>query len=190
MDIEELIARWDERRKEDQEKFQRYFPESDDLLAVVLRGHLLVEGYLDRLNRHCFHYPQYYDQAGLSFVKKLLIAKAQVLVPHSDREGFFDAIAKLNELRNDLAHHLESSRLEEKVAGFLGAVKAWYPKDGPIPEHIQKEKPIEKQTGRAIAFILGQMEVLDMVVEFMEKSRTYGSKGSEPGNAPDAFGAR
>ena len=92
MNIEELLAKWDAQKVEDLDKFKRCFPESDDLLAIVLRGHLLVEEYIDRLNRHCFHYPEYYDQAKFNFIRKLLIAKAQVLVPHANRDTFFDAI--------------------------------------------------------------------------------------------------
>jgi hypothetical protein len=79
MDVHALIASWEARREETEARFRRHFPDSDDVLAIVLRSHLLVEEFLDRLNRHCLQFPEYYDQARLSFSKKLLIARAQVL---------------------------------------------------------------------------------------------------------------
>jgi len=106
MDVDALIGSWKARREETEKRFREHFPELDDMLAIVLRGHLLVEEFLDRLNRHCFHYPEYYDRAGLNFHRKLMIARAQVLVPHSNPDHFFDPIAKLNELR---CAHLRSA---------------------------------------------------------------------------------
>ena len=179
MNINELFTRWHARSLEDEEKFKRCFPETDDLLAIVLRGHLLVEEYIDRLNRHCFHYPEYYEQANFSFIKKLLLAKAQVLLPHPDRDGFFGTIEKLNELRNNLAHNLESPKIEDKILGFLAVAEGMYPKDNQIKEQLGEECTIEKRTRNAISFILGQLHVLDMVVEFMEKSRIYRADNSE-----------
>ncbi len=173
MNIEELIARWDTQREEDREKFKKHFPDSDDLLAIVLRGHLLVEEFLDRLNRHCFHFSEYYDQANLRFSKKLLIARAQVLVPHSNPDAFFNGIMKLNELRNNLAHNLDSMKLKNKLTEFLDAMESTYSKEV-ITDHNPKNKTIEVRVRFAVWYLLGQLEVLDNVVEFMEKSRHYG----------------
>ncbi len=175
MKIEELIAKWDVQKAEDYEKFKRCFPETDDLLAIVLRGHLLAEEYIDRINRHCFHYPEYYDQAKFNFYRKLLIAKAQVFVPHFDRDTFFKPIEILNDLRNNMAHILESPRIEDKILNFLTAVECMYSKDSRIIESLGADCSIEKRTRAAICFILGQLNVLDIVVEFMEKSRVYGA---------------
>jgi len=75
MNVDELIAKWNVQREKDQEKFDSLFPDTDDILAIVLRGHLMVEGYIDRLNRHCFHNPEYYDQANHAPVVKLAHAQ-------------------------------------------------------------------------------------------------------------------
>jgi len=173
MNVEELIARWHNQREENRERFKKYFPDFDDLLAIVLRGHLLVEEFLDRLNRHCFHSPKYYDQANLQFSKKLLIARAQVLIPHLKPDAFFNGIMKLNELRNNLAHNLDSMKLKNKLTEFLNAVESDYTEE--LITHLSKEdEAIEVRVRFAISYLLGQLEILDNVVEFMEKSRHYG----------------
>jgi hypothetical protein len=177
MNIDDLIAKWGTRRIEDEDKFRRCFPESDDLVATVLRGHLLVEEYIDRLNRHCFHFPEHYDSAQLRFKQKLQIAKAQILLPHKNPDEFYSVIELLNELRNNLAHNLESPKLENKITNFLVIAEGMYPEDSQI--NIEPDDKIVRKTGKAISFILGQLHVLDNVVEFMEKSRTYGGKGLE-----------
>jgi len=182
MDVNELLKNWHDRRAEDYERFKRCFPESDDLLAIVLRGHLLVEEHIDRLNRHCLNYPEYYDQAKFNFGKKLLLAKALILVPYADRDEFFGPIERLNELRNNLAHNLESAKLKNKILEFIAAVekeRKAVEKESKIKEESEGEFTIEKRTRNAIAFILGQMVVLDIVVEFMEKSRAYGANNKE-----------
>ncbi|MHC1724412.1 MAG: hypothetical protein AB9866_00010 [Syntrophobacteraceae bacterium] len=159
MDVQEMIDRWHARRIEDSEKFNKHFPASDDLLAIVLRGHLLVEDFLERLNRHCFHFPKYYDQAYLQFSKKLLIARAQVLLPHANPDSFFDGITKLNELRNSLAHNLESPKLNHKITVFLNTIEADYSVEL-IADHARENRTIEVRLRSAISFILGQMAVL------------------------------
>ena len=173
MDVEKLISEWEVKREEYQKRFQKHFPDSDDLLAIVLRGHLFTEEFLDKLNRHCFHFPDYYDQANLSYQKKLLIAQAQVLDPNP--KFIFTALTKLNELRNNLAHNLDSPRLKGKLHDFLNLVESKFSEN--IGNHFDfKNETLEKRASRAICFVLGQMEVLDNLIEFMEKSRKYGGK--------------
>jgi len=174
MNVEELIAKWDIQRKKDEEQFQSLFPESDDIVAIVLRGHLMVEEYIDRLNRHCFHYSKFYDQAKLPFSKKLLIAQAQILVPHDNPNSFFDCHKKLNELRNNLAHNLESPKLPNKITEFLDLVEINY-LDRITENDDFRNESLEKRLRMAISYLLGQLSVMDNVVEFMEKSRHYGS---------------
>jgi len=173
MDVNELIKKWHEKREVDAEKFNRCFPESDDLLAIVLRGHLFVEEYIDRLNRHYFHYVEYYDKANFNFYKKLLLAKAFLLLPHPNREMFFSPIENFNDLRNDLAHRLESHNLNNKIMRFLSAVEQRYSKEL-LEKFPLGDTSIEKRMRNAISYILGELDILDNVIEFMEKSRVYG----------------
>ena len=112
-----------------------------------------------------------------------MIARAQVLVPHRKPDSFFDGIKKLNELRNSLAHNLESPKLKNKTNYFLNAVESEYSEE--LIEHRSREnKAIEARIRSAISFILGQLDIMDNVVEFMEKFRHYGDTSGEPVGPP------
>jgi len=178
MTIDKFREKMESRRKENAERFQKHFPDTDDLLAIVLRGHLLIEGFVDNLNRHCFHYPEFYDKANLSFSKKILIARAQVLVPVKDTDAFFKAIEKLNSIRNSLAHNLEAPNLNAKVSNFIDTVESAHSKE--TGEAFKDSKgSVEKRLKGAIAFLLGQLGIMDLVVEYMESTREYGARDSE-----------
>ena len=175
MDVNELIIKWHEKRKENAERFKRCFPESDDLMVIVLRGHLLVEEYIDNLNKHYFHYPKYYYKANFNFYNKLLLAKSLWLLPFPDRDMFFKPFEMLNSIRNDLAHNLESQNLNDKLLCFLSVVEKEYPKEL-LELYPIENSNVEKRARNAISSILGQLDVLDNVIEYMERTRVYGGK--------------
>lgn len=179
MNIDTLIASWEDKRTANAENFKKHFGKSDDLLAIVLRGHLLIEGFLDELNRHCFHSRSFYDEAHLTFHKKLLIARAQIIEPGP---SIFQAVKALNELRNNLAHNLESQKLTEQLERFLADVEPRYSEELSAG-YSCLEFTLEERVQSAIAFILGTLQILDHVVEFMENSRSYGGGDSKQGDA-------
>jgi len=170
MAIEDLIKDWESKRDLFEEKFESHFKHAEDMVAVTLKGHLLAEEFLDNINRHCFHFPEYYDQADLTFGRKLLIAQAQVLAPDS---SIFERIKKLNVLRNDLAHNLQSEKLSQKMNLFFEAVEAKYSPNFQGQFDLNKETDL-KRIKMAISFILGELQLLDNIVEVMERSRDYG----------------
>lgn len=173
MDIDELIAGWKEKQRVSEKNFEQYFSPNDDLLAIVLRGHLLIEGVIDDLNRHCFHFPEFYDEANLTFHKKLLMAQAQVIEPGP---SIFPAIRILNELRNNLAHNLDSPKKEPKILAFLELIEPRFSEElvEGLEKHGDPNPSLEKRVQGAISFVLGNLQVLDNLIEFMEKSRQYG----------------
>jgi hypothetical protein len=89
----------------------------DELLDVVLRGHLHVEQLLLSMIEHWASSPRYVTEARLSFGQKLSIARAFNL--HHPNEPIWNALAALNSLRNDLAHRLTSDQREKKIAAFI-----------------------------------------------------------------------
>ncbi|MEO5716795.1 MAG: hypothetical protein ABIT37_25170 [Luteolibacter sp.] len=183
MDVKTLFTDWDARQEIFEKRFNEHFPKSDDLLTTVLKGHLLVEELLDTINRHCFHFPKYYDEANLPFSKKILIARAQVLVPNP--EFLFGALIALNELRNNLAHNLDSPAQISKIQRFVTFVEKRYSQ-----EHLEGfnplEFPIERRVGSALSYLLGTLGVLDNFVEFMEKMRQYGPSEAEQTSPPSS----
>jgi len=183
LSIEAQIKRWEAQREEDEKRFLVHFPETDDMLAVVLRGHLLVEEYLDRLNRLSVRYPECYDRAGCRFYAKLNIARAQVIIPVPDRDRFFGTIQELNTLRNSLAHNLEDSKLRPKVKTFVESVEDWYHPDSPV---LQKatENTLVSRLRCSISFVIGLMQTACPVVEILEKSSANGATSDIMSRAP------
>ncbi len=94
----------------------------NDLDLVILKGHLLIEERLDSILMFEFD-PDSFDlkKINLRFFQKLLLSKA---VCHKFGEkpmanSLWDGIQKLNSLRNELAHNLETVRFEKKLDAVL-----------------------------------------------------------------------
>ena len=88
---------------------------------ILLRGHLLVEeqlrGYVDRKLTN----PRKFKHKWFSFAKILMLCSA--LTSPSVKSWAFDAADKLNGARNEIAHELESTKLDSKIEIFVGAVE-------------------------------------------------------------------
>ena len=88
---------------------------------ILLKGHLLVEellrGYIDRKlpNPAAFKHEQFL------FAKVLMLCRS--LTPPKVKSWAFDAAKKLNDVRNEVAHELESPDLQSKLEGFVGLVE-------------------------------------------------------------------
>jgi len=90
------------------EYFMKYLPMTDDIIVIVLKGHLIIEEILNEiLKSHCHDYSSIGD-ANLTFYQKVHVAKA--LMSAGFNEISFPAILLLNRLRNDLAHNLDSKK--------------------------------------------------------------------------------
>lgn len=88
---------------------------------ILLKGHLLIEeqlrGYIDRKlpNPGAFKHDQFL------FAKVLMLCRA--LTPPKEKSWAFDAAKKLNDVRNEVAHELESPELQGKQEGFVSLVE-------------------------------------------------------------------
>ncbi len=101
--------------------FMKYLPQTDDVIVIVLKGHLIVEEILNEiLKSHCQNYASIYE-ANLSFYQKAHVAKA--LLSGFD-EFVFPAIFLLNRLRNDLAHNLDSRKRDSLIESFIKESKS------------------------------------------------------------------
>ena len=105
-------------------------PCGDDLILLTLKGHLIIENLLEMnltrlLDIDCL--PEGKDNPNLEFSQKLKLVQAVVLSrepgPNAD---LFCAIAKLNKIRNDLAHKLMIQ--EEIEAGITSIVQSYQSK--------------------------------------------------------------
>ncbi len=103
-------------REEDKKNIQRFIEQVrfvDELVQVVLKGHLLIEEALGRiLSKFVFH-PEHVDDASLRFGQAVAITRSLSLDENNNR--MWDLILAVNALRNDLAHALDSPKRSPKL---------------------------------------------------------------------------
>jgi len=97
------------------ESIKLHLDRTDDPTLLILRAHLLLEERLrDFLARIC-RSPEELPGARLSFYQVLCLCRAVVGRQEDPAWGF---VARLNEVRNRMAHHLDPGNLDE----LLGSV--------------------------------------------------------------------
>lgn len=89
----------------------------DELAAVVLKGHLVLEEQLDRIIRRFLFHPKHLDGASLRFHQKIKIAQSMSLDGHEN--SIWNLLLALNALRNNLAHSLEHDKRQSKLNHVL-----------------------------------------------------------------------
>jgi hypothetical protein len=97
---------------------------TSDPTLLILRAHLLVEELLrDIVDRAC-QAPDELAPARLSFYQAYCLCRA--IVGKSD-DRVWGFIARLNEVRNRMAHHLEPGDLDELVGSVATTLRLKYP---------------------------------------------------------------
>lgn len=95
------------------------------MTLIVLKGHLLAEETLDELIELRCAEPQHIEYARISFAIKITLARA--LCGDIVWKGSWPLLKKLNQLRNGLAHNLDSPKLPQLVSAFLMERRAQSP---------------------------------------------------------------
>lgn len=100
----------------------KHLPHYDEpATLILLKGHLLIEellrGYIDRKlpNPAAFKHDQFL------FAKVLMLCRS--LTHPKEKSWAFDAARKLNEVRNEIAHELESPDLQVRLESFVVLVE-------------------------------------------------------------------
>lgn len=159
----------------------------DELALVVLKGHLVIEKFLDRIiSRFVFH-PEMLKSARLTFAQQVSIARSMSLDEHAN--SMWDLIKAINALRNDLTHSLDSPKRQAR----LDCVLTLFSKedtDSPIPPHKSSEAA-HIRIANAIALSVGFLSTFEAEVERFKE--WVGSLDSvvnphrhEDGQRPDA----
>lgn len=96
--------------------FINHLPDSGDVVLLILKGHLLIEKQVDLLIQNRLPKPDALKLDDLTAHQKICLANALV----SDTRGSVDswlwpAVIKLNKLRNDIAHKLSASGIEDRM---------------------------------------------------------------------------
>jgi hypothetical protein len=95
----------------------------DDVVGLVLRGHLFIEELLfAAIEAHCQD-AEHLKTARLRFPQLVALLRALEKIS-SVPSHYWTALSELNALRNALAHKLEPNDLASRVARFVDAVAA------------------------------------------------------------------
>ena len=92
------------------EKIEQHLDKTDDPILIILRAHLLIEERLRDILAQVSQAPEELSVARLSFYQALFLCRAIIGRQDDPAWGF---IARLNEVRNRIAHHLEPGDLDE-----------------------------------------------------------------------------
>jgi hypothetical protein len=87
----------------DRKQFKKHVSEGVDIFTIIIRAQLYLEHILITLLREAFVHPEALDLRRWTFPAKLDLCIAMGLVPSELRS----AIAKINEMRNHVAHKLD-----------------------------------------------------------------------------------
>ena len=161
-----------------EERYRKHLPETDDVVLLTLKGHLLVEEILDVLIKSSCAEPQHLDDIDVRFFIKAKLARALhgPLFPNS----MWLMIEALNTIRNDLAHNLESDKLKERIKKFA---KIRYDHNPDLRREemgLDSDASLAKELARSVSHLLGQLSVAEIVARFMEHEAQPGAAGDAP----------
>lgn len=116
------------------QRFQQEMENFDEIVHILLKGHLLIEELLNKiLEQHVFH-REHLGDARLSFHQKTALSRALCL--RKNHLGEWDLIAAINTLRNEVAHKLHSAERERKII----RVKELYFRETPARDELDDFK--------------------------------------------------
>jgi hypothetical protein len=87
------------------QRFQQEMEHVDEVLHVLLKGHLLLEEVLTKILEQYLFHRQHLDGARLTFHQKSALGRALCL--RKDHLGEWELLAVINALRNEVAHNLK-----------------------------------------------------------------------------------
>ena len=141
-------------REERGQRFHEILRTPDDLVSLVLRGHLVVEELLfAAVSAHCQE-TEHLKIARLRFPQLVALLRALEKIS-AVPSNYWTALSELNSLRNALAHNLEPQDLASRVARFV-AVIAEGSTEVKLPEPHSSREALET----ALFLLIGGLEVV------------------------------
>ena len=104
-------------------RFLKLLPRGEDLTLVILKGHLLIEEQVRQIIAERMKRPNALIDARLECYQAICIAEA--LCPEEE-EYVWNAVKKLNNIRNELAHKTEPVGIDDRIEDFVNSVP-WVP---------------------------------------------------------------
>lgn len=109
------------RLEEKHRQLAKIFGDIDRESLVILKGHLLIEESLNFIIENFVHHSEFMNNARLTFYQKLYIARSMSLSEQDN--SMWLIIEKINTLRNDFSHRLESDKREAKIQIIVSLYK-------------------------------------------------------------------
>jgi hypothetical protein len=139
------------------EKLRAFLVGPEDLISLVLRGHLVLE---ELLFAACAAYCRDAEQlknARLRFPQLVSLLRALEKIS-AVPSHYWDALLELNSLRNGLAHKLEHKDLQSRIARFVGIVASNGKTGMKFPQPYSSREALES----ALNFLVGGLEVVSV----------------------------
>lgn len=156
--------------KEHQSKYNKHLTPELDMTSLVLKSHLFLEEILyEIVLLHC-KTPKALEGIQFSFHHKLKLAEAlygvhlyKLKIPG----GVWPVLDALNKLRNDLAHKIDSPKLEDKIVKFLTASEENLMKDKelrPLNEILCEPKLLTERMRYVLWCLLGWLGCMHGII--------------------------
>lgn len=139
----------------EQEKFTELLSNVRDPLSALLRTHLIIEQYLERIIRAKLKSPEKLLSKGrLTFNQKLLLVSSFCVL---DDKTYY-SVKYLNEIRNDCVHKVEEELDQEKVEKLGNTLRPWF-------TDLKNENPedYEKWLGHVLPLLAGRVNGATML---------------------------
>ncbi len=166
---------WKEELAEKSARFEKRFaekmPQTDDLTLIVLKGHLLIEEWINSTINGLLPNPQALKAAQLDCFQRTRLLMA--MLPDHGFHDILELFEKLNAIRNKFGHMLEPPQIDDRIAAFVDSVES----------HMETqlkatELPQPKRLSRAICFLAGQLHMVGLlyvgVSKLMSLNADYG----------------
>lgn len=98
-------------------RFLKHLPHGQDVDLVVLKAHLLVEEQVRSILAERVQNSEMLRKADLTCAQA--IALAQSFFPTGHDPALWSALQKLNKLRNDIAHNVETKGKHDRIDAFV-----------------------------------------------------------------------
>jgi hypothetical protein len=141
------------------DKYSKLFEERlatvDQLQAIVLNGHLIVERAIDNIIALMLFHPEHIQKTRLEFSQKVQLARGYAL--RKNTNGIWALILTIGEVRNEVAHNLTEARQTKKMA----ELRRLYFREAPEREELLKEASDEEIAYYASVFCTGFLGTLE-----------------------------
>ena len=152
----------DKKRLQDKhQELAEIFGDIDIESLVIIKGHLLIEESLNFIIENFVHHPDFMKNANLSFYQKLNVARSMSL--NEQDNLIWLIIEKLNTLRNDFAHRLNSEKREEKIKLIVSLYKSEMKDSEFVSDWENEDRPTFLSL--VISFCLGFLSSFEAEVE-------------------------